>query len=74
MNVGIDENMSIDQLARLALKATDSEHIKIVYDQTKPNGQYRKDIDCSIFKDKFPNYEFTSYVEGIRKTYYTKYE
>jgi GDP-L-fucose synthase len=73
MNLGIEESLSVDEIARIALKATDSEHLKIVYDRSKPNGQFRKDIDCSVFKNKFPNYEFTSYIEGIRKTYYAKY-
>lgn len=69
MNVSTDENFSIDTLARLALKATDSEHLSIEYDNTKPNGQYRKDINCDTFKNLFPQYKFTSYIEGIKKTY-----
>jgi GDP-L-fucose synthase len=69
MNLSTSENLSIDTLAKLALKATDSEHLEIEYDKTKPNGQYRKDINCDTFKNLIPNYEFTSYIEGIKKTY-----
>lgn len=69
MNLSTNENLSIDTLARLALKATDSEYLDIEYDKTKPNGQYRKDINCDTFKNLFPQYEFTSYIDGIKKTY-----
>jgi GDP-L-fucose synthase len=69
MNLSTNENLSIDTLARLALKATDSEYLDIEYDKTKPNGQYRKDINCDTFKNLFPEYKFTSYIDGIKKTY-----
>lgn len=69
MNVSTTENLTIDQLAKLALEATNSTHLKIEYDTTKPNGQYRKDISIDTFKNIFPNYEFTSYIEGIKTTY-----
>jgi GDP-L-fucose synthase len=69
MNLSTSENLSIDTLAKLALKATDSEYLHIEYDPTKPNGQYRKDISCDTFKNLIPNYEFTSYIEGIKKKY-----
>ena len=73
LNLSTSDNLTIDQMARLALEATDSQHLKIQYDTTKPNGQFRKDIDTNKFKNLFPNYEFTSYVEGIKQTYNTLY-
>lgn len=69
MNISNPENLTIDQMARLALKATNSEHLKIEYDTTKPNGQYRKDISVDTFKNIFPNYEFISYIEGVKLVY-----
>lgn len=69
MNISTTENLTIDQLAKLALQATESTHLKIKYDTTKPNGQYRKDISIDTFKNIFPNYEFTSYIDGIKTTY-----
>jgi len=69
MNVSTTENLTIDQLAKFALQATESTHLKIKYDTTKPNGQYRKDISIDTFKNTFPNYEFTSYIDGIKTTY-----
>jgi GDP-L-fucose synthase len=73
MNVSTPNNMTIDFMAREALEALDMQDIRIVYDMSKPNGQYRKDIDITKFKNIFPNYEFTSYVEGIKQTYNTLY-
>ena len=73
LNLSTSDNLTIDQMAKLALEATDSQHLKIMYDTTKPNGQYRKDIDITKFKNLFPNYEFTSYVQGIKQTYNTLY-
>jgi GDP-L-fucose synthase len=69
LNVGIEENYTIDKIAKIALQATNSNHLKIEYDITKPNGQYRKDISTSKFQSLFSTFEFTSYIEGIKKTY-----
>ena len=63
LNVTVPDNLTIDQMARLALKATNSEHLQINYDITKPNGQYRKDISAEKLLKIFPNYEFTPYIK-----------
>ena len=73
LNLTTADNLTIDQMARMALEATDSQHLKIQYDTTKPNGQYRKDIDATKFKNIFANYKFTSYIQGIKQTYNTLY-
>jgi GDP-L-fucose synthase len=73
MNVSTPNNMTIDFMAREALEALDMHDMRIIYDTSKPNGQYRKDIDITKFKNIFPNYEFTSYVQGIKQTYNTLY-
>lgn len=73
LNVTVPENLTIDQMARLALQATNSTHLEIRYDTTKPNGQLRKDISAEKLLNKFPNYEFTPYVEGIKQTYNSLY-
>jgi len=69
LNVGIEENLSIKEIAELALLATNSTDLKIEYDNTKPNGQYRKDISVSNFKLIFPDFKFTSYLKGMKTTY-----
>jgi GDP-L-fucose synthase len=73
MNVSTPSNMTIDFMAREALEALDARDMRIIYDTSKPNGQYRKDIDTTKFKNIFPNYEFTSYIQGIKQTYNTLY-
>jgi GDP-L-fucose synthase len=68
-NVGIEENLTIDEIAQLALKITNSKHLNIKYNPFLPNGQLRKDISMNKFKQIFPKFKFTSYDEGIQKTY-----
>ena len=69
LNVGIEENLSINEIAQKALEATNSTHLKINYDPSKPNGQYRKDISVEKFRTIFPDFKFTSYVDGMGLTY-----
>lgn len=71
-NVASDENMSIDQIARLAIEVTPNPSLKIVYDKTKPNGQHRKDLDITRLRTLFPDYKFINLKEGI-KQFYTFY-
>ena len=67
------ENKSIEQIAKIALKACDAEHLKIKWDREKPDGQFRKDASSDKFLNDFPDFEFTSLFEGIQKTYNIKY-
>jgi len=69
MNVAISENLSITEMAQIALKACDAEHIKIEYDTTKPNGQYRKDVSVDLLKEKIPSFNPINLYNGIKKTY-----
>lgn len=67
-NVSTYENLSIKQIAEIALDACDSKHLKIEWDRTKPNGQYRKDV--SIIKMKnIIDMNITPLKEGIKKIY-----
>lgn len=68
-NIAPSWNMSIDEIARIALKACDASNFSIVYDKSKPNGQFRKDVDTKILKETFPAFEFTSLENGIKKIY-----
>jgi GDP-L-fucose synthase len=69
MNVATPENLTIDEMAKIALKACNADNIKIKYDTTKPNGQYRKDVSISILKNKIPSFNPIKLEEGIKKTY-----
>lgn len=68
-NVATTENMSIDDIARIALRATNSEHLQIIYDKTKPNGQLRKDLNIKKFQSLIPDYKFISLESGIKNYY-----
>lgn len=68
-NLSSYDTLTINQIANVALKATNSEHIKIIYDNAKPNGQYRKDLDIEKFKNIIPHYECISMETGIKDYY-----
>ena len=68
-NVATQENISIDTIARIALKSLDCEHMSIEYDSTKPDGQYRKDVDTTKFINLFPDFKFIKLEDGIREVF-----
>jgi GDP-L-fucose synthase len=41
---------------------------KIIWDTSKPEGQYRKPSDNSVIKELAPNFKFTPIEEGLRKS------
>jgi len=43
---------------------------KVIFDNSKPDGQFRKPSDNSKLKSYLPNFEFTSIEEGIKETVY----
>lgn len=69
-NVAPNENLSIREIAEML---TESKGLKLEFDPTKPNGQYRKDISNYKFKQMFPDFKFTPLREGLNKCY-TYYE
>ena len=72
-NIATEENLSIKDMAEIALKVTNNQNIKINWDTTKPNGQFRKDVSIDKFKNLFPNFKFTSLSEGIKLVYNSYY-
>jgi len=68
-NITTNENCSISEIANIALEACDSKHLKIIYDKTKPNGQFRKDISNEKLKSLLPDFKPTSLSSGIKKVY-----
>ena len=72
-NICCPENISISDISKIALKACNAEHLKIIWDKSKPDGQFRKDASSDKFLTDFPNFKFTSLFEGIQKTYNIKY-
>lgn len=68
-NVATDENRSIREIASIALKACGQENLKIEFDQTSPDGQYRKDVSNEKMKHLMPDFSFTPLNEGIQRVY-----
>jgi GDP-L-fucose synthase len=70
-NLATKENISINDIAEIALKSTNSQHLKIKYDKTKPNGQMRKDLSIEKFERLVPDYNFINLEDGIKEYYKT---
>ena len=67
-NVAPEWVHSINDLANIGKKIVLKENLVVNYDSTKPDGQFRKDVDSSklsVLKD----FKFTSLEEGIKKVY-----
>jgi len=69
INIAPEENLSIKEIATIALHATHSPHITIQFDTSSPDGQYRKDLSNKKLFNTIGNFEFTPLSEGIKKTY-----
>ena len=68
-NVAPDEVYSIDEIANIGKKACLKDKLVVNYDNTKPDGQFRKDVDSSKLLSVLKDFKFTSLEEGIRKVY-----
>lgn len=73
-NVATEENLSIKQMAEIALDVTNNKNINILWDTEKPNGQFRKDVSIDKFKNLFPNFKFTPLSDGIKIVYNSYYD
>ena len=68
-NVAPDWVHSIDEIAEIGKKACMKDKIVVTYDTSKPNGQYRKDVDSSKLLGVLKDFKFTTLQEGIKKVY-----
>ena len=68
-NVAPDINMSVEDIALTAIKACHEKDMLIKYDNSKPNGQFRKDVDTLIFKEQIKDFEFKPLSIGIKEIY-----
>lgn len=73
-NVATEENLSIKQMAEIALNVTGNKNIEITWDTNKPNGQFRKDVSTEKFKRMFSDFKFTPLSEGIKLVYNSYYD
>ena len=68
-NVSPKEVYSIDEIANIGKKACKKDEIVVNYDNTKPDGQFRKDVDSSKLLSVLNNFEFTPLEKGIGEVY-----
>jgi GDP-L-fucose synthase len=73
-NIAVNENLTIEEMAKIGLNACDANHLKIQWDSSKPNGQHRRDVCIDKFREFFPNFVFTSLYDGIKQTYEKTYK
>jgi len=68
-NVAPEWVHSINDLANIGKKACLKENLVVNYDSTKPDGQFRKDVDSSKLLSVLKDFEFTTLEKGIKKVY-----
>jgi len=68
-NVAPPEVYSIDEITEIAKKACNKENLVVYYDNNKPDGQFRKDVDSSKLLSILKDFKFTSLEDGIKITY-----
>jgi GDP-L-fucose synthase len=73
-NVAGKENLTIKEMANIALKSCDAEHLNINWDISKPNGQHRKDVSTEILNSLLPNFNPILLSEGIKLIYNSYYD
>jgi len=62
-----DSEVSIKDLVDLLVQEFNFKG-KVIFDNTKPDGQFKKPSDNSTIKELYPNFEYTPFEVGIKKT------
>jgi len=73
-NVAGEENLSIKEMANIALQACEAENLEIKWDTDKPNGQHRKDVSIEKLKSLLPDFSPLKLSEGIKMVYKSYYD
>ncbi len=68
-NVATNDNLSIREIAEIALEACELSSFELRFDKSSPDGQFRKDVSNKRLLNHFPDFEFTPLSIGIRKVY-----
>lgn len=69
MNVATTENLSIRQMAEIALEACNAMHLTIQFDSSYPNGQMRKDVSIELLQSKISDFKPLGLYDGIKQVY-----
>lgn len=64
---GTSEEVSIKDMVDLLIQEFNFKG-KVIFDKSKPEGQFRKPSDNSKLKSYLPDFKFTPFEEGIKKT------
>lgn len=67
-NVCCDDAPTIKEIAEEGLRAANKD-LKLQFDSSKPDGQYRKDCDNTKMRELFPDFNFLSLEDGLRRVY-----
>ena len=68
-NVATKEILTIEQMVKIGLEACNSESLEILWDTSKPNGQFRKDVSISKLERNITNFQPTPLKDGIKLVY-----
>jgi len=68
-NVATEKNLSIKEMVEITIKSCNLQNINVVFDDTKPDGQYRKDVSITKLKYLLPEFKPLLLEEGIKKVY-----
>ena len=68
-NVAPDYVHSIEEITKIGMESCGKGDLEIVYDNTKPDGQYRKDVDSSKLISVMKEFKFTPLGDGIKRVY-----
>jgi GDP-L-fucose synthase len=69
VNVATQEVLTIREMAEIAIKACNKNHLRITFDPTKIDGQYRKDVSIEKLLRIMPDFKCMSLYDGIKRTY-----
>ncbi len=68
-NVSTEENLSIKEIATILLDIANLNDVELIFDDKKPDGQYRKDVSISKLKEYIPNFTPLKLKEGLKIVY-----
>ena len=60
---------SIKEITEIGKKACLKENLVVNYDNTKPDGQFRKSVSCEKMLNNIGDFEFTKLKDGVTKVY-----
>jgi GDP-L-fucose synthase len=68
-NVAPEHNLAINEYVDIAMKTLQIKNMRVVYDTSQPNGQFRKDVCCNLFRHYFDSFEFSDLTDGVLELY-----